>query len=128
MSVGIAVPAFWLGLVLITVFAVNLGVFPAGGYVPISDGAGEWFLGLALPAATLAAAPAAELARHTRSAMITVLEQDYVRTARSKGTRQRVVLFKNALKNAASPVVTLLSFQIAFMLRAEEQTSEPQSL
>lgn len=116
MSVGIAVPAFWLGLVLITVFAVNLGVFPAGGYVPISDGAGEWFLGLALPAATLAAAPAAELARHTRSAMITVLEQDYVRTARSKGTRERVVLFKHALKNAASPVVTILSFQIAFML------------
>src|SRR3546814_19385736 len=75
MSVGIAVPAFWLGLVLITVFAVNLGVFPAGGYVPISDGAGEWFLGLALPAAPLAAAPAAALARHTRSAMITVLEQ-----------------------------------------------------
>src|SRR3546814_20263503 len=70
MSVGIAVPAFWLGLVLITVFAVNLWVFPAGGYVPISDVAGEWLLGLALPASTLAAAPAAELARLPRPPMI----------------------------------------------------------
>src|SRR3546814_14855121 len=116
MSVGIAVPAFWLGLVLITVFAVNLGVFPAGGYVPISDGAGEWFLGLALPAATLAAAPAAELARHTRSAMITVLEQDYVRPARSKGTRDRAVLFHHALKNAPSPSATIPIFPLAFIL------------
>ncbi len=116
MSVGITIPSFWLGLILITVFAVNLGVFPAGGYVPISDDAGEWFLRLVLPSVTLAATPAAELARHTRSAMIGVLEQDYVRTARSKGTRERVVLFKHALKNAASPVVTILSFQIAFLL------------
>lgn len=116
MSVGITIPSFWLGLILITVFAVNLGVFPAGGYVPISDDAGEWFLRLVLPSITLAATPAAELARHTRSAMIGVLEQDYVRTARSKGTRERVVLFKHALKNAASPVVTILSFQIAFLL------------
>ncbi len=116
MSVGITIPSFWLGLIFITIFAVNLGVFPAGGYVPISDDAGEWFLRLALPSATLAATPAAELARHTRSAMIGVLEQDYVRTARSKGTHERVVLFKHALKNAASPVVTILSFQIAFLL------------
>src|SRR3546814_18743468 len=93
MSVGIAVPAFWLGLVLITVFAVNLGVFPAGGYVPISDGAGEWFLGLALPAASLSAAPSAQLARHRRIAMITVLVEAYVRHARYKGTRHRPVLF-----------------------------------
>lgn len=115
-SAGIAVPSFWLGLMLILVFAVNLGLFPAGGYVPISEGVGEWFVRLVLPAVTLAATPAAELARHTRSAMISVLEQDYVRTARSKGTPERVVLFKHALKNAASPVVTILSFQIAFLL------------
>ncbi len=115
-SAGVAIPSFWLGLMLIIAFAVNLGIFPAGGYVPIAEDVGEWSVRLVLPAFTLAAAPAAELARHTRSAMISVLEQDYVRTARSKGVPERVVLFKHALKNAASPVITILSFQIAFLL------------
>lgn len=115
-SAGIAIPSFWLGLMLILLFAVQLGLFPAGGYVPITRGVGPWLQCLILPAIALASTPAAELARHTRSSMISVLEQDYVRTARSKGTPERVVLFKHSLKNAASPVVTILSFQIAFLL------------
>lgn len=115
-SAGIAIPSFWLGLMLIVVFAVQMGILPSGGYSPPSAGFGNWLLTLLLPATALSATPAAELARHTRSAMISVLEQDFVRTARSKGTREGTIMLRHALRNAASPVITILSFQIAFLL------------
>ncbi|GEL17228.1 ABC transporter permease [Pseudonocardia asaccharolytica] len=115
-TAGIAIPGFWLGLMLIIVFALQAGVFPAGGYTPISEDFGEWLLHVTLPAVTLAAAPAAELARHTRSAMLGVLEQDYIRSARAKGVAEWAVLIRHGLKNAAGPVITVLSFQAALLL------------
>lgn len=108
---GVSMPSFWLALVLIIVFAVNLGWLPAGGY-------GTW-RHLVLPALTLGLFGAGTIARLTRSSVLEVLRQDYVRTARSKGLPFRSVLVKHALRNAMVPVVTLLGLQLgAFLSRA----------
>lgn len=108
---GVSMPSFWLALVLIIVFAVNLGWLPAGGY-------GTW-RHLVLPAVTLGLFGAGTIARLTRSSVLEVLRQDYVRTARSKGLPFRSVLMKHALRNAMVPVVTLLGLQLgAFLSRA----------
>jgi ABC-type dipeptide/oligopeptide/nickel transport system permease component len=108
---GVSMPSFWLALVLIIVFAVNLGWLPAGGY-------GTW-RHMVLPSLTLGLFGAGTIARLTRSSVLEVLRQDYVRTARSKGLPFRVVLGKHALRNAMVPVVTLLGLQLgAFLSRA----------
>ncbi len=108
---GVSMPSFWLALVLIIVFAVNLGWLPAGGY-------GTW-RHLILPSVTLGLFGAGTIARLTRSSVLEVLRQDYVRTARSKGLPFRAVLVKHALRNAMVPVVTLLGLQLgAFLSRA----------
>lgn len=115
-SLGLAMPSFWLGALLALLFALRLGWLPATGYVPISTSITEWLRHLILPALTLGTAAAAETTRQLRSSLIQVLEQDYIRTARSSGLRSRVVIFKHAMKNAAMPVVTVLGFQVAFLL------------
>lgn len=115
-SLGIAIPSFWLGTLLVLFFALNLGWFPAVGYTPMSDGLTNWARALVLPAITLGTSAAAETTRQLRSSMINVLEQDYVRTARSTGVRDRTILVKHALKNATIPVVTVIGFQVAFLL------------
>jgi peptide/nickel transport system permease protein len=115
-SLGLAMPSFWLGLVLVLLFSLWLGWLPATGYVPFEEDPGEWVRHLVLPALTLGAAAAAETTRQLRGSLIDVLQQDYVRTAMAKGLRQRVVIFKHGLKNAAIPVVTVLGFQVAFLL------------
>lgn len=115
-SLGIAIPSFWLGTLLVLFFALNLGWFPAVGYTPMSDGLVDWARALVLPAITLGTSAAAETTRQLRSSMINVLEQDYVRTARSTGVRDRTILVKHALKNATIPVVTVIGFQVAFLL------------
>lgn len=108
---GVSMPSFWLALVLIIVFAVNLGWLPAGGY-------GTW-RHLVLPSLTLGLFGAGTIARLTRSSVLEVLKQDYVRTARSKGLPFRAVLGKHALRNALVPVITLLGLQLgAFLSRA----------
>ncbi len=108
---GVSMPSFWLALMLIIVFAVDLGWLPAGGY-------GTW-RHLVLPAVTLGLFGAGTIARLTRSSMLEVLRQDYVRTAAAKGLPFRSVLFKHALRNALVPVVTMLGLQLgAFLSRA----------
>ena len=111
-SVGLAVPNFWLGLILVTFLSLRTGWFPAGGYVGFSDDPAQWALHIFLPAVTLALAAAAELARQMRSAMIDVLERDFIRTHRAKGLAESVVVSRHALKNAAAPVVTVAGLQI----------------
>src|SRR6478735_9449165 len=109
---GISTPNFWLGILLILLFAVNLGWLPASGYVsPFEDLKGN-LASMIMPAFVLGNAFAAVLMRHTRSAMLQVLSSDYVRTARAKGLSERVVILKHALRNALIPVITLgaLSF------------------
>jgi peptide/nickel transport system permease protein len=104
---GLSTPNFWLGILLILLFAVQLGWLPASGYVsPFEDLAGN-LAAMIMPAFVLGNAFAAVLMRHTRSAMLQVLSSDYVRTARAKGLEERVVVLKHALRNALIPIITL---------------------
>jgi peptide/nickel transport system permease protein len=104
---GLSTPNFWLGILLILLFAVQLGWLPASGYVsPFEDLKGN-LAAMIMPAFVLGNAFAAVLMRHTRSAMLQVLSADYVRTARAKGLSEPVVVLKHALRNALMPVITL---------------------
>ncbi|HME25636.1 MAG TPA: ABC transporter permease subunit [Acetobacteraceae bacterium] len=105
---GSSFPAFWLGLLLISVFSVRLGWLPTGGY-------GTW-QHFVLPSFTLGVAVAAVLARFTRSAFVEVAGEDYVRTARAKGLPERLVVWKHALRNALLPVITMTGLQFGFLL------------
>ena len=110
---GWSVPGFFLAYILIFVFAVKLGLFPVVGYVPISEGLFDFLRSLALPAFSVAIAIMALVARMTRSSMMEVLREDYIRTARSKGLRERMVMVRHALKPASIPVVTIVGIAFA---------------
>jgi len=105
---GISTPAFFLGLLLIYVFSVDIHWFPSGGMSGLRS--------LVLPAVTLAAASAAVIARFTRSSLLEVLGEDFVRTARAKGVPGRRVLMRHSLRNALIPVVTLIGLEFGFLL------------
>jgi len=105
---GLSMPSFWLGLMLMIIFAVRLEWLPVAGY--------EGWQYVILPGITLAAGPAAVLARLTRSSMLEVLNQDFVRTARAKGLREQTVVVKHALKNSLIPVVTVLGLQFGHLM------------
>ncbi len=107
---GVSAPVFWVGLLLLLVFAYGFHLVPGVGY-----GDGSWQY-LILPVITLGVRPAALIARLTRSCMLEVLNQDYVRTARAKGLAERVVVGRHALKNALIPVVTIVGTQISLLL------------
>jgi peptide/nickel transport system permease protein len=119
-QIGMAVPSFWLAILLILVFAVKLGWFSAGGFAGWSaaDGGGLWpgLKSLLLPALALAAVQAAILARVTRSAVLDTLREDFVRTARAKGLSQRAVLWRHVLRNALIPVLTVGGLQFANLI------------
>ena len=115
-QVGVAIPNFWFALILIYIFAVWLRLVPAGGFP--GWGAGVWpaLKALILPAIALALPQAAILARVTRQALIEVLGEDYIRTARAKGLPVRAVLWRHALRNALIPVLTIVGLQFSFLL------------
>ncbi|MEZ5781009.1 MAG: ABC transporter permease [Rhizobiaceae bacterium] len=113
---GVAVPNFWFALILIYVFAVWLRIVPAGGFPGWSAGLWPALKALILPAIALALPQAAILARVTRQALLEVLGEDYIRTARAKGMPWRYVLWRHALRNAMIPVLTILGLQFAFLL------------
>ena len=115
---GASMPVFWLGIVLMVVFSLWLGWLPASGmYTPYGGGGLRDLLAhLALPAVTLAAASVTIIARLTRSAMLDVLGQDYVRTARAKGATEWAVVVRHALKNALIPIVTVVGVQAGYLL------------
>jgi glutathione transport system permease protein len=106
---GISVPQFWLGLLLIQLFAVHLGWFPVAGYT------GK-FSELVLPSLTLGATVAAIMSRFTLSAFLDVLDEEYISTARAKGVKERIVMWKHAFRNALIPVVTMVGLQFGFLL------------
>lgn len=107
-SLGNAMPSFWLGLMLIIIFSVNLRILPAfGNLEPVA---------IIMPSVTLAVGTAARLSRMTRSAILEVLNQDYIRTAYSKGVAQRAVLYQHALRNALIPIVTVFGLQLGWLL------------
>jgi peptide/nickel transport system permease protein len=121
---GISTPNFWLGIMLIFLFSVQLGWLPASGYVRLSE---NWRASLAatiMPAFVLGNAIAAILMRHTRSAMLQVLESDYVRTARAKGLLERSVILKHAMRNALTPVITLGALELGTLLSGAVLTEQ----
>lgn len=115
-QVGVAIPNFWFALLLIYVFAVWLRLVPAGGFPGWAGGVWPGIKSLILPAVALALPQAAILARVTRSALLEVLGEDYIRTARAKGMPRSTVLWRHALRNAMIPVLTILGLQFAFLL------------
>ena len=115
-QLGVAIPNFWFALLLIYVFAVWLRLVPAGGFAGWGNGIWPGIRSLLLPAVALALPQAAILARVTRSAMLEVLGEDYIRTARAKGMPRRYVLWRHALRNAMIPVLTIMGLQFSFLL------------
>lgn len=113
---GLAMPDFWVGIVLIIVFAVQLHLLPAFGYEPIARGVWPWLSHLILPAIATGTSFSAILARMTRSALLEVMREDYVRTARAKGLAERMVVLRHALRNALIPVITVTGIAFALLL------------
>ena len=114
--IGVSVPNFWLGLMLIVSFGVWLDVLPAGGYTPFADSPMGWVRSLILPGISLALLQIGLLARITRATMLEVLRQDYVRTARAKGLPMRMVVGQHALRNVMVPVVTVIGISFGLLL------------
>jgi peptide/nickel transport system permease protein len=115
-SLGLAIPNYWLAVMLITVFAIWQPWLPAVGYTPMGTSFTGWLESIALPAIALGTAAAAQLTRQLRSALIETLQQDYIRTARAKGLRGWTVVMKHAVKNAAVTFVTVAGLQISLLL------------
>ena len=121
---GISTPNFWLGILLILLFSVQLGWLPASGYVSPFENLRANLASMIMPAFVLGNALAAVLMRHTRSAMLQVLSSDYVRTARAKGLSERTVVLKHALRNALTPVITLGALELGTLLSGAVLTEQ----
>lgn len=111
-TVGVAVPSFWLGLILVSVFALGLGLFPAVGFVRFLDDPVQALRYMALPALALSSGGAALITRQVRGSLIEALSSDYVRTHRSRGLKQRQIVWRHALKNAALPLATVVGLSV----------------
>jgi peptide/nickel transport system permease protein len=121
---GISTPNFWLGIMMILLFSVELGWLPPSGYVPLTEDPIQSLATTIMPAFVLGTGVASVLMRHTRAAMLTALSQDYVRTARAKGLRERAVVWKHALRNALIPVVTLGAIEFGRLLAGAVLTEQ----
>jgi len=121
---GISTPNFWLGILMILLFSVQLGWLPASGYVSPFEDLRANLAAMIMPAFVLGNALAAVLMRHTRSAMLQVLSSDYVRTARAKGLSERSVVLKHALRNALTPVITLGALELGTLLSGAVLTEQ----
>lgn len=121
---GLSMPNFWLGILMILLFSVELGWLPASGYVSPLESLRENLAAMIMPAFVLGTGIAAVLMRHTRSSMLQVLAADYVRTARAKGLRERVVVVKHALRNALTPVITLGALELGTLLSGAVLTEQ----
>jgi peptide/nickel transport system permease protein len=115
-QLGVAVPNFWFAMILVLIFAINLGWFAAGGFAGWDKGLWAVIRSLTLPAIALALPQAAILARVMRSSLLDMLDEDFIRTARAKGLTKRQTLWRHALRNAMIPVLTILGLQFAFLL------------
>ena len=114
--IGISVPSFYLGLLMIILFAVDLHWLPSGGYVALTQDPFGWLATSTMPAISLALLLAGLLARITRSTMLEVLRQDYIRTARAKGLPERSVVMKHALANALIPITTVVGVIVSLLI------------
>jgi peptide/nickel transport system permease protein len=114
--VGVSIPDFWLGIMLILGVSLGAGLLPSAGFVPLTESVTENMLSLVLPALTLAVSRAAVLGRLTRAAVLDVVQKNFVQYARAKGLAEPAILFRHVLPNAAIPIVTVLGLQIGYML------------
>lgn len=114
--IGVSLPSFWLGLMLIVLFAVHLDWLPSGGYVPLSESFAGWLWSATLPAISLALLQIGLLARITRSTMLEVLGQDFIRTARTKGLPEGTVVGRHAFRNVMIPVTTVIGIIFSLLL------------
>jgi peptide/nickel transport system permease protein len=114
--VGVSIPDFWLGIMLILGVSLGLGLLPSGGFVPLTENPLENLMHLALPALTLAVSRAAVLGRLTRAAVLDIVHRAFVQYARAKGLGERAILIRHVLPNAAIPIVTVLGLQVGYML------------
>ena len=121
---GLSTPNFWLGILMILLFSVQLGWLPASGYVSPFESLRDNLAAMIMPAFVLGNAIAAGLMRHTRSAMLQVLGTDYVRTARAKGLREHVVVLKHTLRNALTPIITLGALEFGTLLSGAVLTEQ----
>ena len=121
---GLSTPNFWLGILMILLFSVQLGWLPASGYVSPFENLRDNLAAMVMPAFVLGNAIAAVLMRHTRSAMLQVLSADYVRTARAKGLTERVVVLKHTLRNALTPIITLGALEFGTLLSGAVLTEQ----
>jgi peptide/nickel transport system permease protein len=115
-TLGLAVPTFWLAIILVSIFAVHWRIFPSTGYTAISASFTGWLKDVTLPAITLGVGVGATLARQLRASLIDALDTPYVRTAWAKGGTRRSALLRHALKNASMPVVTIFGVQVGYLL------------
>ena len=122
--VGISTPNFWLGIMLIFVFAVSLGWLPASGYVSPFEDPWQSLATTIMPAFVLGNAIAGVIMRHTRGAMLAALSSDYVRTARAKGVRERGVVLRHAMRNALTPIITLGALEFGTLLSGAVLTEQ----
>jgi peptide/nickel transport system permease protein len=114
-NIGITVPAFWIGILLMYLFSLQLHWLPTSGYVPPTENLGQSLRAAVMPVICLSLFSVAALARQTRSAMLEVVSQDYIRTAWSKGLRERVIILRHTIKNAMIPVITILGLQVGLI-------------
>ena len=121
---GLSLPNFWLGMLLILLFSVELGILPASGYVSPAESLAQNLMTLIMPAFVLGAAFAAGIMRHTRSAMVQVLSADYIRAARAKGLGETRVVLGHGLRNALLPVVTLVALDLGALLSGAVLTEQ----
>jgi len=115
-QIGVTIPDFWLGILLVLTFSLGLGWLPPSGYTPFFESPLAWLQHMILPAATAGVISAAIQTRFVRSAMLEVLNQDYVRTGRAKGLRPSAVIVRHALRNALIPIITIIGLQITALL------------
>ena len=114
--IGVSIPDFWLGIMLILGLSLGLGLLPSGGWVPFVESPLENLVHLTLPALTLAVSRAAVLGRLTRAAVLDTMHRSFVHYARAKGLGERAILFRHVLPNAAIPILTVLGLQVGYML------------
>lgn len=113
---GVAMPPFWLGMLLIMLFSIALKWLPASGYISFFENPARNLAMMIMPALAIGAAFSATVMRQTRSALLEVLDQEYIMTARAKGLRERIIVWKHALRNALIPVVTVTAMQIGRLI------------
>lgn len=121
---GLSIPNFWLGILLILLVSVQLGWLPAAGYVSLIEDPIENLRHMIMPAFVLGTGLAAAMMRHTRGAMLSVIRQDYVRTARAKGLRERVVVVTHMLRNALIPIITIAALQFGELIAGAVLTEQ----